>query len=211
MVSDEALIRLTIQGQSAAYGQLVKRYQRRLYHSLLQMLRDETEAEDATQEAFVLALVKLKSFRGNSSFFTWLYRIAFNAAISGMRKKRPQLMSDQELMAAPYGNVASFSDTRSDAESPETILQRREDVQMVQAGLARLADEHRAILVLREIEDFSYDEIAEILSLPLGTVRSRLHRARTQLKLEIERMLSESGLPNPVENSPGGGTHTDLH
>ncbi len=182
--ADQELIQQTLDGNTEAFGQLVHRYQQRLYNGLVHMLQDAAEAEDATQEAFVLALTKLDSFRGNSAFFTWLYRIAFNAAVSRMRKRRPVVSLQREL-------IEGTSWFRNEAEQPEDRMKREEDVQLVQSALQQLIEEHRAILVLREIEEMSYEQISEILDLPIGTVRSRLHRARLQLKQEIESLVGE--------------------
>jgi len=180
--ADIELIQQTLDGQTESFGLLVCRYQQRLYNGLVHMLRDEAEAEDATQEAFVLALTKLDSFRNQSAFFTWLYRIAFNAAISRMRKKRPVLSLQQDL-------TDSGMKLRGDTERPEDRMCRAEDIELIRSGLSRLAEQHRAILVLREIEGLSYEEISKILKLPIGTVRSRLHRARLQLKEELDTLI----------------------
>ncbi|HMO16133.1 MAG TPA: sigma-70 family RNA polymerase sigma factor [Pirellulaceae bacterium] len=180
---DEELIQSTLMGDADAYGQLVIRYQQRLYNSLVQLMRDTIEAEDATQEAFVLALRKLDSFRGQSSFFTWLYRIAFNSAVSRMRKKRPDLTSHQDMSKLEEWKGSS-------SELPEDRLNREENVLLVQTALGRLNEEHRAILVLREIDEMSYEDLSRVLDLPIGTVRSRLHRARLQLKQEIEFLMN---------------------
>lgn len=193
--SDQELIQQTLDGQTDAFGHLVRRYQQRLYNGLVHMLRDEVEAEDATQEAFVLALTKLDSFRGQSAFYTWLYRIAFNAAISRLRKKRPALSIQNDLASAGKSLAG-------DGEQPEERISRQEDIALIQNALGQLLEQHRAILVLREIEGLSYEEIAEILKLPIGTVRSRLHRARLQLKTEIELIVgADSGAAPSTDTS----------
>jgi RNA polymerase sigma-70 factor (ECF subfamily) len=134
------------------------------------------------QEAFVQAYVKLRTFAGGSSFYTWLYRIAVNAAISRKRRRREQTCIDMhrdQLGLEPH----------DDGERAEDRLLREERATIVQRALSRLSDEHRTILVLREIEDYDYDEIARVLELPVGTVRSRLHRARLQLKDQLDALL----------------------
>jgi RNA polymerase sigma-70 factor (ECF subfamily) len=142
------------------------------------------DAEDVAQEAFVQAYVKLRSFAGGSSFYTWLYRIAVNAAISRKRRRREQTSVDSQREHLGL-------EPQDDGERADERLLREERAVMVQRALGRLSDEHRTILVLREIDDYDYDEIARILELPVGTVRSRLHRARLQLKEQLDAILGD--------------------
>jgi RNA polymerase sigma-70 factor, ECF subfamily len=178
-LSDDApLIEATLAGDSAAFGQLVGRYQDRLYNSLFRVLGSAEDARDIVQDAFVQAYVKLNTFRGSSAFYTWLYRIAFNLAMSHARKQRPMPSLDQVKAGGGYEPV--------DGElTPEATLTRRERVELVHEALAGLSIEYRQILVLRELEGCRYDEIADILELPAGTVRSRLFRARLQLRDQL--------------------------
>lgn len=175
---DAKLVKLAMTGDSAAFGELVVRYQDRLYNSIVHALGCPTEAEDVVQEAFVLAYTKLSSFQQKSAFYTWLYRIAFNTAISRRRKKKPTTSLD--FMKDEMGELPIDG-----GDAPESNLHRQERAIQVQQALAQLSDEHRTILVLREIEGFCYEAISEILDLPVGTVRSRLHRARTQMRDEL--------------------------
>jgi RNA polymerase sigma-70 factor, ECF subfamily len=182
---DGQLIRAACQGDAAAYGVLVRKYQARLCTSLTHVCGSLDDAEDIAQEAFVQAYVKLKSFAGGSAFYTWLYRIAVNAAISRRRRRREQTSIDskrEELGLEPADR----------GERADEQLLREERAVQVQRALAKLSEEHRRILVLREIDDCDYDEIAQILDLPVGTVRSRLHRARLQLKEQLDLIFSET-------------------
>src|SRR6478736_1354268 len=179
---DGQLIRSACNGDTAAYGVLVRKYQVRLCTSLTHICGSLDDAEDIAQEAFVQAYVKLRTFAGGSAFYTWLYRIAVNAAISRRRRRREQTSVDskrEELGLEPLDNGG-----RAD----ERVLREERAVQ-VRRALGRLSDEHRKILVLREIDDCDYDQIANILELPVGTVRSRLHRARLQLKEQLDAIL----------------------
>ena len=185
VVQDDAqLILATQRGDQAAFGQLVRKYQDRLFTALVHVCGGREEAEDTAQDAFVQAYRKLASFEGQSSFYTWLYRIAFNTAISRKRRLRPELSVDRsrELTGA---------EPTDGSEGAEDLLLRQERATMVQLALAQLGAEHRAILVLREMEGCDYDAIADILQLPVGTVRSRLHRARLQLKEHLSAILGE--------------------
>jgi RNA polymerase sigma-70 factor (ECF subfamily) len=182
--SDAQLIDETLSGNRTAFGQLVRKYEGRLFNTLLHVAGSREEAEDVCQEAFVQAFVKLETFGGRSAFYTWLYRIAFNLSVSRQRRKRPSLSIDEhrdrtgdEIQAAEAG--------------PTDHLLRVEQVRQVREAIAALSDEYRTILVLREMEGCRYEEIAEILELPLGTVRSRLHRARLQLRDQLQDLLQE--------------------
>jgi RNA polymerase sigma-70 factor (ECF subfamily) len=172
---DASLIAATLAGDTAAFGRLVGLYQDRLYNSLVRVVGSREDARDLAQDAFVQAYVKLDSFRGTSAFYTWLYRIAFNLAMSHTRRLHKMVSLD--------GVKANWGSEPLDGQpAPDAEILRRERVELVHAGLAALSMEYRQILVLREIEGCSYEEIAEVLELPIGTVRSRLFRARLQLR-----------------------------
>ena len=183
-LNDNQLIAKTIAGEQEAFGQLIHKYQPRLFNAMVHFLRNQAEAEDVVQDAFVLALTKLESFKGNSQFYTWLYRIAHNAAISKLRKKRPTMSLNQGT-----GDEQSpgFS-VPDDGERPGERMEKDEQIQCLMEAMERLSDEHRSILILREMEGMDYEAIAGVLQLPVGTVRSRLHRARGCLREMMETM-----------------------
>jgi len=186
-VSEEAkLIDAALAGDADAFGQLVRQHQDRLFASMVQVTRSAEEAEDVVQDAFVRAYLKLDTFQRNSRFFTWLYRIAFNSALSRRRKKQANISLDQTRET--LGQEPS-----DDVDAPDERLLRDERVELVRAALDQLSTEHRAILVLRELENYPYEEIAEILVISIGTVRSRLSRARTQLRQTLETMQQDDG------------------
>jgi RNA polymerase sigma-70 factor, ECF subfamily len=175
---DAALIDLALGGDAAAFGWLVRRYQDRLYTSLVHVSGSRDEAEDVVQDAFVQAFLKLRSFERQSTFYTWLYRIAFNTAVSRRRKRRVEGSVEQVR--------ASVGDEPADrCERPEEQVLRQERAELLARALEGLSDEHRAILILREMEGCDYEQISQILDLPVGTVRSRLHRARAHLRIEL--------------------------
>jgi RNA polymerase sigma-70 factor (ECF subfamily) len=150
------------------------------------LVGNQAEAEDIAQEAFVLAFLKLASFRGQSQFYTWLFRIARNLSVSRFRRARKTASLD----AVDAGGSMLLL---SDEAAPDQRLLDGETVARVQVALARLSEEHRAILILREMDELDYDAIAAALELPVGTVRSRLHRARLQLKAELEALETVTG------------------
>jgi RNA polymerase sigma-70 factor, ECF subfamily len=184
-VSDDAsLIDSTLAGDTEAFGRLVERYQDRLYNALVRFLGSAEDARDVTQDTFLQALTKLRTFRREAAFYTWLYRIGFNLAMSSRRRAKPCVSIDRlqrEAGAEPSDNGAP----------PDRNLLQAERAEKVQLALGRLPAEHRQVVVLREIEDCSYESMAEILDVPIGTVRSRLFRARLQLKEHLEELLKE--------------------
>jgi RNA polymerase sigma-70 factor (ECF subfamily) len=183
--NDPDLIEETLAGNSAAFGQLVCKYQNRLYNVLTRVIGSADEAEDVAQEAFVQAFAKLDTFAGNSSFYTWLYRIALNRSISRRRRKRSHVSLD-------HLQAVSGAEPEGHGEAPEHRMQLAERAEQLQAALDELSAEHRNIIVLREIDGCCYETIAEILNLPVGTVRSRLHRARLQLRERLRETIQET-------------------
>jgi RNA polymerase sigma-70 factor (ECF subfamily) len=181
---DSQLIDETLAGDGAAFGQLVSKYQDRLYNSLVHVVGSTDLAHDAVQDAFVQAYLKLATFQRASGFYTWLYRIAFNMAASRRRRQKPVVSVDQV-------RDDSGQEPADQGAAPGERLEQQERVVQVQDALARLSEEHRAILVLREVDECAYEEIAEILDLPVGTIRSRLHRARMQLRDQLKGVMQE--------------------
>ena len=178
MDDDARLIEETLAGNRAAFERLVCKYQNRLFNMLWHLVDSREEAEDVAQEAFVQAFLKLDSFGGRSAFYTWLYRIAFNVAVSRRRRRRPEISVD----SYPNGFGPEPQDRHT---GPDEQLLRKERIHQVREAIQSLHEEHRAILVLREMDGCCYETIAEILDLPVGTVRSRLHRARLQLREQL--------------------------
>jgi len=178
---DSLLIERTLSGDRSAFSDLVTKYQDRLYSSMLGVTGSAEEAEDVVQDAFVRSYMKLDSFQQSSQFFTWLYRIAFNTALSRHRRRRSRVSLD-------HARETTGLEPIDDCGAPDEPMLRRERVDMVREAMAQLTEEHRTILVLREMEEHPYETIAEILEISIGTVRSRLSRARHQLKLTLETM-----------------------
>lgn len=162
-------------GDQAAFEQLVIKYQKRVYALTVRMCPTPELAEEAAQETFLSAWQGLPFFRGDSAFSTWLYRLASNACVDLLRKEgRHQGPSlDDEAVSA------EVPDTRP---TPEAAAEQKELRAQIEAGLRTLSPEHREVLILREIQQLSYDEIADALSLDLGTVKSRISRGRRQLR-----------------------------
>jgi len=184
---DQELIADCLGGQTQAFGALVERYQDRLFNTLVNIVGSTDEALDVAQDAFVQAFEKLNTFRGDSAFYSWLFRIAHNAAVSRHRKKKRVAVS----IDAPRGRAShELADTHPQAY-PGSQMELSERQQTIRAALAELPEEFRTVLVLKEIEGMKYDEIAEALDCPVGTVRSRIHRGRVELKGKLQRMLRD--------------------
>lgn len=177
-VSDQELIDSALSGDPWGYEQIVRRYQDRLYTAMWGNVGCPVLAEDIVQEAFVRAFMHLDSFRSESNFYTWLYRIALNSRRKYYRNKVGTIPLD--LLDE---NAQHASTDRMD--SPSSAIERREDRREVQEALDRLDEGHRTILILREFDGFDYQRIADVLNVPMGTVRSRLSRARAQLRREL--------------------------
>lgn len=173
---DRRLIAECLGGRRDAFGELVSRYQARLYNAALRLVQSPDDAADVVQDAFLNAFLSLHTFKGDAEFFTWLYRIAFNTAISLKRKKRPTLSLDTHS-----GDGGIHPDDPSEYVKPGAALERSEDERQLNAAIERLSPEHREVLLMKDIEGLKYEEIAELLRVPLGTIRSRLHRARLEL------------------------------
>lgn len=182
--TDAYLVEATLSGNRQAFGVLVERYQDRLFNTLVRVLGSRDDASEVLQDAFVQAYTKLESFKGNAQFYTWLYRVALNLACSFRRRNKRR----RDEQSVDQIRELSGAEPVDPIQTPEQTVLRCEQAEMVQAALLEISEEHRQILVLREMEDCSYETIAEILDLPVGTVRSRLFRARLQLKEQLERM-----------------------
>ena len=174
---DSDLIRLFRKGAPFAFEALVRKYQDRIYNLCRYMLHDPQNAQDAAQDVFLKAYQGLKDFRPESSFYTWIYRIALNTCLDYRRKSRREALRDEPLP----------EDLPSDEPSPEQLYESEEISESVQLALQKLPEKLRAAIVLREIEALSYEEIAEVVHISVGTVKSRISRAREQLRRLIKK------------------------
>jgi RNA polymerase sigma-70 factor (ECF subfamily) len=198
------LIKKAQHGDRGAYGRLVGLYQDRLYNALLRMVGEPDEARDLAQETFTRGLDKLDGFRGDASPYTWLFRIATNLSISRLRKvQRHRTFSlDSPAGGGTSGSSGSRGGGNDDQASalvgrmasatapPSEEAERRERNEKVLEALGRLDAEYRAVLVMRDIEGFDYQQMADVLGLPLGTLKSRLFRARLALRDELKAYMT---------------------
>jgi RNA polymerase sigma-70 factor (ECF subfamily) len=180
---DHRLITECLNGDPAAFGALVRQYQDRLYNTVYRLVANAEDAQDVVQDAFLSAYQSLDSFKGDSLFFTWLYRIAVNTAISHKRKQRVVLSID----AGRNGDSPAQPLDVSEYSRPGEAMERAEEERRVQDALSRLSPEHRTVLILKDMEGQKYETMAEVLQVPIGTIRSRLHRARAELRELLQR------------------------
>jgi RNA polymerase sigma-70 factor, ECF subfamily len=194
------LLRKAQRGDRAAYGQMVLAFQDRLFNAVLRMVGNRDEARELTQEAFTKGLENIGGFRGDAGPYTWLFRIAMNLAISKLRKEkhrrtfsldRPSLGGNGRITHDDQASSLVNRMTRADIETPDASAQRRELQEQVLAALGRVDAEYRAILVMRDIEGFDYQQMADVLDLPLGTLKSRLFRARLSLREELKGYMAD--------------------
>lgn len=185
---DQQLVERAQGGDKRAFGLLVDKYQRKLGRLLSRLIRDPSEVEDVVQESFIKAYRALPSFRGDSAFYTWLYRIGINTAKNYLvaMGRRPQATGDIEIEDAE--NFEDGDELRT-MDTPETELMGKEIARTVNDTVAALPEELRTAITLREIEGLSYEEIATMMDCPIGTVRSRIFRARETIAQKLRPLL----------------------
>lgn len=188
-VADGELVARFQRGDRRAFDEIVVRYQARIYSLCLRWLGDAEAAEEQAQDVFVAAFRALGAFRNECSLSTWLFRIAVNHCRNARLYRMRRAYGRHEVLDAPRddddGPVRQVAD--EDAPGADQGIHRREANHLVQAALAELDEDHRQILILRDVEDLAYEEIADILDLPRGTVKSRIHRARAELAQKLAR------------------------
>lgn len=188
-VADGELVERFARGDRTAFDELVCRYQSRVYSLCLRWLSDAELAEETAQDVFVAAFRALAGFRGESSFSTWVFRIAVNHCRNARLHRMRRAWGRHESFDGAPDDDDLPARQIADDEAPmaDRGLHRREAGTLVQAALAELDDEHRQVLILRDVEDLAYEDIADILDLPRGTVKSRIHRARAELAQRLAR------------------------
>jgi RNA polymerase sigma-70 factor (ECF subfamily) len=179
--ADVQMVQAVLAGDATAYRGLVEKYQERVYHMVYGMVRNREDARDITQDAFVKAYNKLSTFRTESSFYTWLYRIAMNLAIDFLRKTKRRGESSFDEQIASKDDDGGLSELHV-ADSPSKSLERKQLMGSILDALDQLPDDQRQIILLRELEGLSYKEIADVTGVPEGTVMSRLYYARKKLQ-----------------------------
>jgi RNA polymerase sigma-70 factor, ECF subfamily len=189
-LTDQEVVLLARGGREAAYRELIRRYERPVFALLFRMVRDRELAEDLSQETFVKALNAIDSYRPEFKFSSWIFKIANNAAIDHLRRRELDTLS---LDGSPHAETpeamqATALQIGMRQESPLEAVEARELGGAIEAAIGRLRPEYRSCILLRHVEGRAYEEIAEILSLPLGTVKTYIHRARNELRLALAHL-----------------------
>jgi len=189
---DAELVARVQRGERQAFDLLVLKYQRKIMRLLSRMIRDPSEIEDVTQEAFIKAYRALPQFRGESAFYTWLYRIAINTGRNWLatNSRRPSSPSSYEN---EDGETFNETDNLTDNNTPESAMASREIAETVNRSIEDLPEDLRTAIVLREIEGMSYEDIAATMNCPIGTVRSRIFRAREAIAAKLRPVLGGNG------------------
>jgi RNA polymerase sigma-70 factor (ECF subfamily) len=186
--ADLILVERVQSGDQAAFGLLVDKYQRKLLRLVMRLVRDPAEAEDVTQEAFIKAYRALPNFRGESAFYTWLYRIGVNTAKNWLVSNGRRMPVVSDIVNEESDGVDEGGLLRDD-ETPDRVMMSKQIAATVQAAMDALPEDLRAAITLREIEGLSYEEIAQIMDCPIGTVRSRIFRAREAIASRLRPLL----------------------
>ncbi|MCB0317916.1 MAG: sigma-70 family RNA polymerase sigma factor [Bdellovibrionales bacterium] len=192
---EKELVRLATAGDKDAFRQLVERYQNRAFTIAFSITKSHEEAEDIVQESFVKAYLSLKKFKGESSFYTWLYRIVYNMSIDATRRKARRGGESLEFDESRDAGEISGQAVVGSVENPQEAYLRNETGNRIQNAINQLSEEHRTVIVLREFDGMSYDEISDVLGISRGTVMSRIHYARKYLQ---KVLLAEN--PDEIED-----------
>ena len=179
-------IKQVLKGDQNAFADIVSLYQHKLYQVCYRMLGNSQESEDIAQEAFVRAYMNLHTFDQTRKFSTWLYRIATNLCIDRIRKKKPDYYLDAEV--AGTEGLDMYSQIAADDQLPEEQIEQMELQDRIQYEIGCLPDKYRSVIVLKYIEELSLQEISEILDMPLGTVKTRIHRGREALRKQLNNL-----------------------
>ncbi|MFJ7512742.1 RNA polymerase sigma factor SigW [Peribacillus simplex] len=179
-------INQVLKGDHNAFGEIVEIYKDKVFQICFRMLGNRQEAEDLAQEAFVRAYVNIRSFNIQMKFSTWLYRIATNLCIDRLRKKKPDYYLDTEVAGTEGLNM--YSQIASDMAKPEEEVESLELQETIQVEIMKLPEKYRSVIVLKYIEELSLKEISEILDLPVGTVKTRIHRGREALRKQLRHL-----------------------
>lgn len=181
-----ALVERATKGDKEAYRVLVEKYQNRVYSLVLSMTKSKEDAEDIVQESFVKAYLSLKNFRGDSSFYTWIYRVAFNMAIDFQRRnsRRGEVLTSQKQ--SEDGRESKKLEAVATDGNPEETAERKQLAVLLSNAMSQLSEEHRTVVMLREVDGMSYAEIADVLGLSQGTVMSRIHYAKKYLQKALK-------------------------
>ncbi|WP_346731665.1 RNA polymerase sigma factor RpoE [Hydrogenophilus thiooxidans] len=188
-LTDAALVARVQAGDQAAFGLLVEKYRRRVERLIARLVHDPAEVEDLAQETFIKAYRAINAFRGESAFYTWLYRIALNTAKNHLVSAKREVMTTSTTQDNDEGESFDLLEGQGTDDTPERLLLSQEIARTVEEAMAELPEELRTAIQLRELEGLSYEAIAEAMGCPIGTVRSRIFRAREAIARRLRPLL----------------------
>ena len=174
------IIKQVKKGNKDAFGVIIDAYERRIYQHCYRLLGSFHDAEEVTQEAFVKAYTKIHTFKNKQKFSPWIYRIATNTAVDWMRKKKPLYILDQPIAVGE--NITYLDHVKNTSETPEETIEQKENQDEMQQFLLQLPSKYRVVLVLRYMDELSIKEMSEVLDLPIGTIKTQLHRGIEALR-----------------------------
>ncbi len=189
-LTDQQIVALARQGREAAYRELIGRYQRPVFSLIYRLVRDREKAEDLAQDTFIKVLNAIDRYDPSYKFSSWIFKIAHNTSLDHLRKKEPEILS---LEGSPHATTqseveASSISVASGDESPEEYAASRELGETLEVAIGKLRPEYRTAIVLCHVEGWPYEDIAETMGVPLGTVKTYIHRARNELKKQLEHL-----------------------
>jgi RNA polymerase sigma-70 factor (ECF subfamily) len=189
-LTDQQVVELARKGREPAYRELIGRYQRPVFSLIYRMVRDREKSEDLTQETFIKVLNAIERYDPSYKFSSWIFKIAHNTSLDHLRKKEPETLS---MQGSPHARTdaeieASSINPESHGHNPEEYTSNRELGSEIDQAIARLRPEYRTAIILCHVEGRAYEEIAEIMDVPLGTVKTYIHRARNDLKKQLEHL-----------------------
>lgn len=202
---DLKLVQSSLAGDRQAFRELVEHYQSRAFALALGIVKNRQDAEDIVQESFVKAYLSLKNFKGESAFYTWLYRIVTNMSIDFKRRVARNGGTASEYDESQSNPAPNLNATEEGVVQPQEALLRKERAQQIHQALAELSPEHRAVIVLREVDGLSYEEIADVVGVSKGTVMSRLHYARKKMQQVLGDLWSSQDQEGEVKQPDGLG------
>lgn len=212
VTDDETLVQCCLTGDQKSYQLLVGRYQKKLFSVAYGMIRHTEDALDLVQEAFLKGFRSLSNFQGQSSFYTWIYRILINLCIDFIRKEKRQVVQDYDdtmLQKAEEDNPAFSTRSSSFHQNPFHAISNKELGEQIWNAIDTLSENHRLVILLREVEGLSYEEIAETLQCSKGTVMSRLHHARSRLRQALEKYVEPDQIHRTVPDKTDLSNHEE--
>lgn len=199
-IPDNELVKRAKRGNTQAFEELVKRYEQRIYNVTYRLLSNEEEAKDALQDTFIRAFRFIKKFKGDSSFYTWIYRIATNVCLTRLKQRKRKEQVTFSLDAPVQEDEDLQREIPDDKHTPEILYQRRQMAKALQSAISELPTDYRSVVVLRDLQGLSNKEVSKALQLSIATVKSRLHRGRLFLRHRLSKYLESQNI-SVVESS----------